>query len=397
MANYQPYSPDQAELLPAHVKDVLGADHLCFLVHEVVESLDLSGFENEEEDPGGQRAYDPRLMLKVWLYGFGVNVRTTRKLEQRIREDLGFRYLAGGAAPDHKTLSEFHRRHRAAIVELFTQVLLFLRRAGLARLGTVAIDSTRVKAQASPDRLLRQDRLEQELRQKVEHWQRELDDDPDREPGTRVGQEQISRVREQLKQLRRSGESKLSSTDPDARFLRERGGRFVLGYTAELAVSEDHFIVAQRVTQNKSDNQALVPMVDEVERQCTARPQRILADSGFFCNQNLREMEARGIAAYLPDPCMARELNTGQVAVGVGRMTVSDPSLLRLRQRLRSAEGRAWYKKRKALVEPAFGILKEQRGMRQFQRRGLALVAVEWTLATIAHNLIRYHTLRCTC
>src|ERR1019366_8729767 len=218
MPNYQPYSPDQAELLPAHVKDVLGADHLCFLVHEMVESLDLSGFESEEEDAGGQRAYNPRLMLKVWLYGFGVNVRTTRKLEQRIREDLGFRYLAGGAAPDHKTLSEFHRRHRPAIVELFTQVLLFLRRAGLARLGTVAIDSTRVKAQASRDRVLRQDRLEQEL-----------DDDPDREPGTRVGQEQIERVRQQLQQLRQSEESKLSSTDPDARFLRERGGRFVLG------------------------------------------------------------------------------------------------------------------------------------------------------------------------
>lgn len=394
MANYPPYSPDQAELLPAHVKDVLGADHLCFLVHEVVESLDLSGFESEEEDTGGQRAYDPRVMLKVWLYGLGVNVRTTRKLEQRIREDLGFRYLAGGAAPDHKTRSEFHRRHRAAIVELFTQVLLFLRRAGLARLGTVAIDSTRVKAPASPDRLLRQDRLEQELRQRVERWQQELDDDPDREPGTRVGQEQIERVREQLKQLRQSGESKLSSTDPHARFLRERGARFVLGYTAEVAVSEDHFSVAQRVTQNKNDNQALVPMVDEVERQCTARPQRVLADSGFFCKQNLREMEARGIEAYLPDPNLARERNTGEVAGGVGRMTVSDPRLQRLRQRLRTTEGRAWYKKRKALVEPVFGILKEQRGMRQFQRRGLYAVALEWTLAASAHNLIRYHTLR---
>src|SRR6516225_6790712 len=295
MPNYQPYSPDQAALLPAHVKDVLGADHLCFLVHEVVESFDLHGFEEEEKDLGGQRAYDPRLMLKVWLYGFGVNVRTTRKLEQRIREDLGFRYLAGGAAPDHKTLSEFHRRHRAAIVELFTQVLMLLRRAGLVQLGTVAIDSTRVKAQASPDRVLHEERLEQELRRKVERWQRELDDDPDREPGTRVGQEQIDRVRQQLKQVRQSGESKLSSTDPQARFLRERGQRFVLGYNAELAVSEDHFIVAQRVTQNKNDNHALIPMVDEVERQCAQRPQRILADSGFFCNHNLQEMEARGI------------------------------------------------------------------------------------------------------
>jgi len=394
MPTYQPYSPDQADLLPAHVKDVLGADHLCFLVHEVVESFDLSGFEEKEEDAGGQRAYDPRLMLKVWLYGFGVNVRTTRKMEQRIREDLGFRYLAGGATPDHKTLSEFHRRHRAAISELFTQVLVLLRRAGLARLGTVAIDSTRIKAHASRDRVLREDRLEQELRQKVERWQRDLDDDPDREPGTRVGQEEIARVREQLQQLRQSGENQLSSTDPEARFLRERGGRFVLGYTAEVAVSEDHFIVAQRVTQNKSDNKALVPMVDEVERRCGSRPQRVLADSGFFSNQNLREMEARGIAAYLPDPNLAREMRTGETARGIGRRAVKDPSLHRLRRRLRTTEGRSWYKKRKALVEPVIGILKEQRGMRQFQRRGLSAVAVEWTLAAIAHNLIRYHLLR---
>lgn len=393
MPTYQPYYPDQAELLPAHVKDVLGPDHLCFVVHEVVEACDLSAFEKQEEDAGGQRPYDPRMMLKIWLYGFSVNVRTTRKLEQRIREDLGFRYLAGGATPDHKTLSEFHRRHRDAITAMFTEVLMFLRRAGMARLGAVAIDSTRVKGSASPDRLLRRDHLERELRKKVKRWQQELDDDPDRDPGTRVGQEQIAELREQLKHLRKSGEDKLSRTDPDARFLRERG-RFVLGYTAEIAVSEDHFIVAQRVTQSKNDNHSLVPLMDEVERQCRERPQRVLADCGFFSNQNLREMADRGIQAYVPDPNLARELNTGKAARGVGRMMVSDPHLRRSRQRLRTARGRAWYKKRKALVEPVFGTLKEQRGMRQFQRRGKTLTAVEWALASIAYNLSRYHTLR---
>lgn len=393
MPTYQPYSPDQAELLPAHVKDVLGADHLCFVVHEVVEACDLSLFERQEEDAGGQRPYDPRMMLKIWLYGFGVNVRTTRKLEQRIREDLGFRYLAGGATPDHKTLSEFHRRHRDAMTAMFTEVLLFLRRAGMARLGTVAIDSTRVKASASRDRLLRQDQIERELRKKVQRWQQELEDDPDRDPGTRVGQEQIAQLREQLGQLRKSGEDKLSTTDPEARFLRERKG-FVLGYTAEIAVSEDHFIVAQRVTQNKNDNEALVPMVEEVEQQCGERPERVLADCGFFSNQNLREMEDRGIEVYVPDPNLARELNRGKIARGVGRMTVSDPYLLRSRKRLRNAPGCAWYKKRKGMVEPVIGTLKEQRGMRQFQRRGRAATAVEWALASIAYNLIRYHNLR---
>lgn len=375
------------------MKDVLGADHLCFVVHEVVEACDLSEFDSREEDAGGQRAYDPRMMLKIWLYGFCVNVRTTRKLEQRIREDLGFRYLAGGATPDHKTLSEFHRRHRETITAMFTEVLMFLRRAGMVRLGTVAIDSTRVKGSASPDRLLREDKIEKELRKKVEHWQRELDDDPDREPGMCVGAEQIGKLREQLQRLKQSGEKRLSTTDPDARFVRERG-RFVLGYTAEIAVSEDHFIVAQRVTQNKNDNEALVPMVEEVERQVRERPGRVLADCGFFSNRNLREMHERGIEAYVPDPNLARELNKGEKARGVGRMTVSDPHLKRARRRLRTAQGRAWYKKRKALVEPVFGTLKQQRGMRQFERRGKAAVAVEWALAAMAYNLTRYHTLR---
>ena len=218
MPTYQRYSPDQAELLPAHVKDVLGADHLCFVVHEVVEACTMREFDSEQEDAGGQRAYDPRMMLKIWLYGFCVNVRTTRKLEQRIREDLGFRYLAGGATPDHKTLSEFQRRHREKITAMFTEVLLFLRDAGMARVGTVAIDSTRVKGSASPDRLLVQEKIEKELRRKVERWQRELDDDPDREPGMCVGSGEIQRLREQLRQLKQSGEKKLSRTDPDARF-----------------------------------------------------------------------------------------------------------------------------------------------------------------------------------
>jgi hypothetical protein len=243
------------------------------------------------------------------------------------------------------------------------------------------------------DRILRRDQLERELRKKVKCWQQELDGDPDRDPGTRVGPEQITQLREQLKHLRESGEEQFWITDPDTSFLRERG-RFVLGYTAEVAVSEDHFIVAQRVTQSKNDNHALVPMVEEVERQCGERPQRVLADGGFFSNQNLRDLEGRGIEAYVPDPNLARELNTGKMARGVGRMKVSDPHLLRSRQRLRGARGRAWYKKRKGLVEPVIGILKEQRGMRQFQRRGRAATAVEWVLASVAYNLIRYRNLR---
>ncbi len=387
MPTFQPYHPEQAELLPAHVADVLGRNHLCFLISEMVEQSDISEFVAVYSEEGGQRPYHPALMLKVWLYAFAVGVKTTRKLEQRIKEDLGFRYLAGGAAPDHKTLSEFQRRHAEGIRAYFGEVLQLLRRAGMAQVGTVAIDSTRIKASASPDRVVGEGELRQQLQNRVRQWQESLDDDPDRTPGTVVEPEQLARVRQRLAELQRSGETTLSLTDGDARFLRDRG-RFTLGYTAEVAVSQDHVIVAARVTQNKSDNHALLPLVEEVQRQCGRRPPQVLADSGFFSQSNVAEMERRGIDAYLPDSNLARELNTGQPERGSQRYGAATE---RMRRKLRSPAGRRLYQRRKALVEPIFGVLKQQRGMRQFERRGLAKVTTEWFLAVIAFNLTRLH------
>jgi transposase len=388
MPNFQPYRPEQAELLPAHVRDVLGADHLCFLLHEVVESWDLGEFVSAYSDAGGQSPYDPRLMVKVWLYAFALNVRTTRKLEQRVREDLGFRFLAGGATPDHKTLSEFHRRHAGAIRQLFAQMLGLLRSSGLARIGTVAIDSTRVGANASRQRVLRV----AELERKVAEWQHHLDDDPDRTPGTRVGQEQMERVREQLQRVRESGQSRLSETDPEARFVRIHDGGFQLGYTAEIAVSEDHFIVTERVTQSKADNQALVPLVDAVSASCGQTPVAVLADAGFSSHSNLEAMAARGIDAYIPDSNLSSELK-GNISADQ-RCPTRHPHFLAMRHKLRTPEGRRRYRQRQGLVEPVFAILKEQRGLRRFQRRGLAQVAVEFSWAALAYNLTRFHRLR---
>ncbi len=153
MSRFFSYEPDQAYLLPPNIKDVLGKEHLCFHVHRVVEALDVSRFE-QAYGAEGRLAYPPRMMLKVWLYAFCLRLTSTRRLEQRVREDLALRYLAGGLTPDHKTLSEFLRQHRRAINDVFTQVLELARRAGLVRLGHVAIDSTRVGANASGQRVL---------------------------------------------------------------------------------------------------------------------------------------------------------------------------------------------------------------------------------------------------
>ena len=388
MPNYFAYSPEQAELLPRHVRDELPAGHLCFLIHEVIETLELSHFD-EAYGEEGQRAYNPRLMLKLWLYGFAVNVRSSRKLEQRVQEDLGFRYLAGGLRPDHKTLSEFLRRHGGAIEQLFTQVLGWARQAGMARLGRVAIDSTRIKANASPDRLRRHD--EQQVRQ----WRRQMESaDPDQDPGLEVSGETVERLRRAMGDAAPAAgaEKKQSLTDPDARFLRERGGKFRLGYSGELAVSEDHFIVAVRVTQQAADNASLLPIVQEVERQCGARPQQVLADSGFYSGDNLDVLEERGIDGYVPDSNLAREINLGKVVQE--QHPPQHQATQRMRHKLRSPEGRRTYLQRKTMVEPVIGVLKEQRGLRQFLRVGLAAVGTELLLAAISYNLTHCYQLR---
>jgi len=336
------------------------------------------------------------LKVWVWVYAYALGLTSSRRLEQRVREDLAFRYLAGGAQPDYWALNAFRRRHGRGLNDVFVQVLETAQKLGLARVGTVAIDSTRVKASASADRIewVEQQRQERaRKRRKVRAWQKACDaDDPNESAGSSLGEasEKLQNL-EVTAELEPLPKVKRSLTDADSRFLRERGGRFVLGYTGEIAVSEDHFIVAARVTQNVQDAGALVPMVDEVERTCRQRPQRVLADSGFYSNQNVAELSGRGIDVYAPDSNLACELNGGGVAQGVGRMPARDPYLLAMRQKLRTPEGQRRYRKRKTIVEPVFGVLKEQRGMRRFRLRGMDKVSIEWTLAAIAYNLGRLY------
>jgi len=393
---FLPYDPEQAYLLPPSVKDVLGKKHLCFFVHQVVEKLDLQAFAQEYGEEG-RLAYAPELMVKVWLYAYALQVTSSRRLEQRVREDLAFRYLAGGAAPDHWTLNAFRTRHRRAINDLFLQVVEVARGLGMARLGHVAIDSTRVRANAARRRLETEQALRQRLartRREIRRWQQQCDAaDPDEEPGTQVEasygeqlQEQLQETQQRLRKLTKLGARQLSVTDPDSRFLRESGGGFTLGYTVDLAVSDDHLIVGQRATQAVSDSASLVPLVEQVERTCGARPEQVSADSGFFSVPNLKELEQRGIEGYVPDAHLTGELRQRR---GPLKMAGDSPEHCRMRARLRSPAGQACYRRRQALVEPVIGILKEQRGLRRFRLRGLSKVGVEVALTCTAFNLSR--------
>jgi transposase/IS5 family transposase len=395
MPNFYEYNPEQAYLLPPSVKDVLGEKHLCFFVHRAVEKLDLKQFESAYSEEG-QRAYHPAMQLKVWLYAYALGMTSARRLEERIREDLAFRFLAGGAQPDYWALNDFRRRHGRAMNDVFTQVLELARSAGMGKLGHVAIDSTRIAANAAADSVDTIEKLRAErakIRKKIRRWQQQCDDEgPNEGAGTALAEEQIGKLEEQLQQipgrierLKRTGVKKLSRVDADSRFLRNRRG-FTLGYTATAGVSEDHLIVALQVSHASNDNDLLVPLLEEVERQCGARPVEVSADSGFFSLDNLRAMEERKIDAYVPDANMARVLNRGG---GTVKHPAHDPAQRRMRRKLRSAHGQRTYRRRREVVEPVWGVLKEQRGMRRFRMRGLCKVTIEFTLAAMALNLTR--------
>lgn len=398
---YLTYNPEQGYLLPPSVREVLGEDHVCFFLHRAVERLDLSSFEQGYVEEG-RAAYHPALLLKVWLYAYILGITSSRRLEQRVREDLAFRYLAAGAQPDHWTLNDFRHRHARAVNEVFTQVVEIARSLGLGRLGHVAIDSTRIAANASRDRVetvkgLRAERAK--IRRQIRRWQKQCDaSSPDEAPGQRVDsqrmqalQQRLEQIPRRLERLRKSGLARRSETDPDSRFLRDRRG-FTLGYTAEIAVSEDHLIVEQRVTQSPNDSKSLLPLVDAVEQRCGERPQKVSADSGFFKLKTLVELARRGIDVYVPDSVQARELNLGTRVRGAAPVRHAEHH--RMRRKLRDPAGAAVYRQRKAIVEPVFGVLKEQRGMRQFRRRGLEKVAVEFALAATAFNLTRLWRLK---
>ena len=396
MSRYIAYNPDQEWLLPPSVRGEVGEGHLSVVVHELVERLDLGQFEAGHSEQG-RPGYPPQLLLKVWLYAYALGVTSSRRIEQRIREDLGFRLLAGNLKPDHWTLNQFRKRHPKALNDVFTQVLEAARGMGMGQLGRVAIDSTRVQANASPDRSNSLEQLRSErarLRQRIRRWQKQCDRD-NQEPsgGAAAAPEQwrqrLAEIPRQMQELRKSGQQRGSRSDPESRYLRKRGG-FCLGYAAEVAVSDDHLIVAQRVHQSNTDNASLAAMTDAAERECGQPPEAVLADCGYYSMGEITAVQARGIEVCVPDRLLATELAGGNPAPPMNhRQQRRTPGLQQLRDRMREPALRSCYARRKALVEPVFGVLKQQRGMRQFRRRGLEAVSTEWALATIAYNLTR--------
>ena len=431
---YRCYLPEQSLLLPPDLRDWLPDDHLAYFVSELVDELDLGAIESYyEAATRGQPPYHPRLMVKLLVYGYCLGVRSSRKIARRVDEDIAFRVLAAENRPDFRTLSDFRKIHLKALEALFEQVLRLALEAGALKIGRVALDGTKMKANASKHkamswRRMRQTerRLGREAREILAEAAR-VDEQEDARWGEWRGDElpaelarresRLARIREAKKaleararacaaaagkapeevaQAQPAEKDQYNFTDPESRIMKSGDG-FVQGYNAQAAVEPTcQLIVGQTLTNEANDKRQLEPLVEAVKRQAGQRPTGVLADSGYCSDANLEYLASeaepeRGIEAWLAT--QKTKHNEPPAAVPRGRIPRELTRVERMKRKLRTKAGRKVYARRKAIVEPVFGQIKQARGIRQFLLRGLEKAKGEWALICLTHNVLKMHRL----
>lgn len=435
---FRPWDVDQSLLFPPSVRDFVPEGHLAHFVRDMVrEELDLAAIYAAYNEERGHPPYDPRMMTALLLYGYSQGVCSSRRLERACEERVDFMAVTGMAKPDHSRINEFRRRHREALKGLFVQVLGLCREAGLAKMGHVSLDGTKVKANASRHAAMSYGRMleaEKKLKEEVEGWLRDadaMDDREDEEHGrgrrgdempewVKSKQRKMEKIREAKARLeaaakeeaeqkareRAEGErggplpgpepeetqptpdpkAQSNFTDPQSRILKTRDG-FVQGYNGQAAVdAESQVIVAQGVEAKQNDHDELEPMMDAIRENTGEYPAEASADAGYISAANVEALEKRGIKGYIA---------TGRQKHGRASATKAEggpprsPVLRRMWARLRRGGWRSRYRLRKQTVEPVFGQIKEARGFRRFLTRGLEMVRLEWSLVTTAHNVLK--------
>ena len=424
---YRAYLPEQDLLLPPSLRDWLPEDHLAYFVSDVVDQLDLSAIESVyEEEERGQPPYHPGMMSKILLYGYCVGVFSSRRIEKRVREDVGFRMLAAGNEPDFRTISDFRKLHLGALQGLFDQLLQIALEAGTMKLGRVVLDGSKVKANASKHKAMSYGRMEEEKKRLKEEVKRLLaqaeasDAEEDAQYGAdRRGDElpaelarretRLEKIREAKRALEERAREEAKSkgkaaekakpkakmqynfTDPESRIMKGADG-FVQAYNAQAAVEPDfQLIVGQQVTQAANDKQQMKPMVRVIEEQSGQKPAEVVSDSGYCSEANLAYLEKKNIEGFVAvdresyrdreKPCPRGPLPKGATRVD------------RMRRKLQTKKGAAIYALRKTVVEPVFGQIKEARGFRRFLLRGLKKVQGEWALICLTHNILKLYGL----
>ena len=424
---YLPYDPDQQLLLPAALQEWLPPDHLAYFISDVVDQLDLSAItERYEGERRGGPPYHPRMMVKVLLYGYCVGVASSRRMAQRLHEDIAFRVLAANNTPDFRTISDFRKDHLQALSGLFLQVLALCQQAGLVKLGHVALDGTKVRANASRNKAMSYGRMkekEAQLQAEVEELLRraqEVDEEEDRRYGKdKRGDElpeelafregRLRKIREARAALEAEARAQAEAaeaegkshpgvpedkaqrnfTDPESRIMPSPGGRdFQQSYNCQAVVDQEHqVIVAARATNQASDKQQAVPMVEEAIANLGTVPKEVSADAGYYSAKAVDGLCILGVDPYIA-PDKTRH-GTRPEPAPKGRIPSHLSPRDRMRRKLRTQRGRQRYALRMETVEPVFGQIKQGRGFRQFLLRGLEKVQGEWSLVCTGHNLLK--------
>jgi transposase len=444
--NFRPYDLDQL-ILPPDMREWLPEAHLANFIIDVVAGLDLSAIINAyDASRGGQPPLDPRLMVGLLLYGYCVGTTSSRKIERATYDSVPFRVIAADQHPDHDTIAEFRRRHLTALSGLFLQVLRLCQKAGLVKLGHVSLDGTKMKANASKHKAMSyeyMEKRERELREQVEKLlaQAEAADAAEDElygRGRRgeelpkelaFKQSRLKKIQqakaaleaeakeraahEREEQRRKAAELEAAGqkrrgkapaepsdrpeakaqrnfTDPDSRIMKDGASKaFEQCYNAQVAVDEKaQIIVAAEVTQEPNDKKQVEPMVVALNENLKGeKPQVLSADNGYFSEENIKVLDEEKIDAHVA---------TGRLAHGEevpaaprGRIPQRATIKERMARKLRTIKGRATYARRKQIVEPVFGQIKEARGIRRFLLRGVEKVRAEWKLICATHNLLK--------
>jgi transposase len=446
---FRVFAPDQGLLLPPSLDDWLPGEHLARFIAELVdEHLDLSRIQAGYTEVRGGPPYDPRLMVRILLYGYTIGVRSSRAIEIKCVDDVPFRWLAAGAAPDYRAIARFRKRHLSALGHLFVQALALCQAAGMVTLGRVALDGTKVRANASKRKAMSYARmsekhkvlaeevsgllLEAERIDKAEDTKfgknRRGDELPEelRRRETRLAkiraakaaleEEARQRAREHAEAMARERgddedtatakaaaaaakatpkpKAQRNFTDPDSKIMLTGDGAFHQCYNAQAVVDADHqVIVATDVNTNASDVGNLIPMTEQTTANIGQAPGQMLADAGYCSTDNLEQAEQftdqHDIEFYVATGRQRRE-EPPPVAQR-GRIPRSATNKQRMARKLMTKKGRAVYARRKAIVEPVFGQMSTLQNAKRLLLRGLDQARGEWLLLAACHNLRKLH------
>jgi transposase len=422
---FRSYLPEQNLLLPPSLREWLPDDHLAYFVSDVVDQLDLSAIESVyAEEDRGQPPYHPRMMTKILVYGYCVGVFSSRRIQKRLVEDVAFRVLAAGNQPDFRTISDFRKLHLTALEELFRQVLRITWETGTMKLGRVALDGSKVKANASKHKAMSYGRMqetEKRLREEVRKLLSQAEA-ADAEEDTHYGRDRrgdelpeelerretrIQRIREARRALEERAREQAESagkspkeakptpkaqynfTDPESRIMKGPDG-FVQAYNTQIAVEPNfQLIVGQTVTPAANDKQQMVPLVEAIQEQSGQKPEEVLADSGYCSEENLKYLTKKRIEGFVATEKQKHSERRGPCKRGP--LAKGSSRVERMQRKLETKVGAAVYALRKTIVEPVFGQIKQARGFRQFLLRGLEKVRGEWALICMTHNILKLH------